>query len=264
MKFKKINTVILAVIFLINFSGCGTAADNKSVDGGTTADNAGIDSGTTADNQDISNTDNEDIDKGETMLLYQGHASLRLTSKDGTVIYIDPAVGDGYDLPADIILVTHEHSDHNQVNLITQKEDCVVIRVSDAILNGEHNTFTIKGIEIEAVEAYNSNHSKNTSVGFLILIDGIMIYVAGDTSKTEQMETLSERHIDYAFLPCDGVYNMNAEDAAEYAKLIGAKNNIPYHTRNMNDLFSSDVAERFDAPNKLIIEPGEEIILSRY
>ena len=45
-------------------------------------------------------------------LYYQGHGSFRLTSQNGTVLYVDPYAGDGYLLPADYILVTHEHGDH--------------------------------------------------------------------------------------------------------------------------------------------------------
>ena len=46
-------------------------------------------------------------------LLYQGHGSYRLTADDGRIIYVDPYKGKGYDAPADIILVTHQHHDHN-------------------------------------------------------------------------------------------------------------------------------------------------------
>ena len=45
--------------------------------------------------------------------LYQGHGSFRLVSDAGCVIYIDPFAGEGYDLPADLVLVSHEHGDHN-------------------------------------------------------------------------------------------------------------------------------------------------------
>ena len=50
-------------------------------------------------------------------LLYQGHGSLRLTTDSGRVIYIDPFAGEGYDAPADLILVTHQHHDHNCTDL---------------------------------------------------------------------------------------------------------------------------------------------------
>ena len=115
--------------------------------------------GVTACAESVGDNDNE------TTLLYQGHASLRITAKDGTVIYVDPAAGAGYDVPADIIFVTHGHSDHNKIDRVTQKDDCIIITSADAINGDEYSTFSIKGIEAEAVEAYNANHSKATSVG---------------------------------------------------------------------------------------------------
>ena len=53
-------------------------------------------------------------------LTYQGHGSLRFVSNGGMVLYLDPFAGQGYDLPADLILVTHDHHDHNRVDLVTQ------------------------------------------------------------------------------------------------------------------------------------------------
>jgi len=198
----------------------------------------------------------------ETKLLYQGHASFRLTAQDGTVIYIDPYAGEGYDVPADIILVTHQHGDHNQIQLVTQKENCRLISNVEALEGEQHNSFEINGIKIEAVWAENVNHNPAECVGFLVTIDGIKLYFAGDTSKTEQMETFAALELDYALLPCDGVYNMDAIEAAECAVIIGAKNNVPIHTKP-GVLFDREIAESFDAPNRLIIEAGQEIALQK-
>jgi L-ascorbate metabolism protein UlaG (beta-lactamase superfamily) len=45
-------------------------------------------------------------------LSFQGHGSFRIKTDNNLVIYVDPYVGSGYDIPADIILVTHQHGDH--------------------------------------------------------------------------------------------------------------------------------------------------------
>jgi hypothetical protein len=66
--------------------------------------------------------------------------------------------------------------------------------------------------------------------------------------------------LDYAILCGDGVYNMDLDEAAECAKLIGAKHNIIIHVKP-KALFDRERAGKWDAPNKLIIEPGEEIEL---
>ena len=198
-------------------------------------------------------------------LLYQGHSSFRLTARDGTVIYIDPFAGTGYDLPADVVLLTHQHADHNRIDLVTQNKDCVVITNKEAVTEGRHNTFTAKGIQIEAVEAYNKNHNPQECVGYIINIDGVKLYHPGDTSKTAQMETFSKKNLDYALLPCDGFYNMEAKEAAECAKIIGAKHNIPIHTgpfeNGIPKLFDRSIAESCLYPNRLIVEPAEEIEL---
>jgi len=190
-------------------------------------------------------------------LLYQGHGSFRLTGKNGTVIYIDPYAGKGYDLAADVILVSHQHDDHTQVKLITQKPGCTVISNVEALAGGKHNIFTIKGIKIEAVEANNKNHPPDQCVGFIITIDNKKLYFSCDTSKTDQMAGFATLHLDYAFLCADGFYNMGLDEAAECAKLIGAKYNVPVHLKP-GELFDRKLAEQFKAPGRLIIEPGEE------
>ena len=192
-------------------------------------------------------------------LYYQGHGSYRLTADDGRVVYVDPYAGDGYDVPADIILVTHQHHDHNQVNLCAQKSSCRIISNVEALEGGRHNSFDISGIQIQAVEARNKNHDPTQCVGFIITIDGVKIYASGDTSKTEQMETFAEMGLDYALLCGDGVYNMGAEEAAECARIIGAKHNIIMHVKVGDSLL--EVAKRWDAPNKLIIDAEQEIDL---
>jgi len=193
-------------------------------------------------------------------LYYQGHGSFRLTANDGRVIYVDPNVGDGYDLPADIILVSHQHADHNQIHLCTQKQGCRLITNEEALEGGKHNIIDVGGVLIEAVEANNKNHDPKICVGFIITIDGVKIYASCDTSKTKQMETFAARGLDYAIFCGDGFYNMGLEEAAECARLIRAKNNIIIHVEP-GSLFNREKADKWDAPNKLIIEPSQEISL---
>ena len=193
-------------------------------------------------------------------LLYQGHGSYRIVTSDWMVIYIDPFAGEGYDLPADLILVTHQHSDHNQIGLPVKKPDCEIITERDALKGGRYNTFQTKGVTVEAVEAYNKNHSRDACVGYIVTVDGITLYASGDTSTTGQMKTFAARKLDYALLPADGIYNMDLEEASACADLIGAKYSIPIHLKP-GALFDRGRAERFTGKNRLIVQPGEEIEL---
>lgn len=204
-----------------------------------------------------------EMEENAPKLLYQGHGSLRIVTGDGKVIYVDPYAGEGYDLPADLILVSHGHSDHNAVDLIRNRnEDCQIIRNTDALVNGEYKTYDLGYATVEAVQAGNNrNHDINVCVGWLITLPGgISVYATGDTSTTPQMAELAERNIHYAFFVCDGRFNMDMEEAIACAKLVNAQHSIPYHMAP-GALFDPARAELFDVPGRLIIPAGEEIIL---
>lgn len=193
-------------------------------------------------------------------LYYQGHGSCRIVTDSGTVIYLDPFAGDGYDLPANLIFVTHEHADHNQVDRMPHAPGCVIITEREALKGGRYNDFVLGPVRARAVEAYNRNHRKDASVGYILTVDGRTVYFSGDTSRTSQMETMAAMKLDWALLPIDGIYNMGPEEASECAALIGAKTVIPIHMKP-DTLFDQEMAERFQAPNRLILRPGEEITL---
>jgi L-ascorbate metabolism protein UlaG (beta-lactamase superfamily) len=193
-------------------------------------------------------------------LYYQGHGSYRFTTDDNRVIYVDPYAGDGYDLPADLIVVTHGHDDHNQLQLVAKKPDCRVITHEDALAGGAHNSFDVSGITVEAVEAKNLMHNPKHCVGYILGFDGLKIYCSGDTSKTSQMSDFASRGLDCAIFCGDGKFNMGLKEAAECARIVGAKRNIIVH-RKPGGLFDRAKAEKWDAPNKLIIEPGQEVSL---
>ena len=190
-------------------------------------------------------------------LLFQGHGSYRLTADDGRIIYVDPYKGGGYDLPADIILVTHQHHDHNKIARCAQKPDCRIITNVEALAGGKHNSFDLDGIAVRAVEAGNKKHDPKECVGYLITLDGVKIYASGDTSKTEQMESFAVMKLDYALFPGDGIFNMGPGEAAECARIVGAKHNILIHLKPGESIRKK--AEKWTAPNKLIVEPGEEV-----
>jgi L-ascorbate metabolism protein UlaG (beta-lactamase superfamily) len=187
-----------------------------------------------------------------------GHASVKIKTAEGVVIYIDPYYDGDYSEKADIILVSHEHSDHNKVDLCQQNEGCLVLRVKETINTKDmsYNTFEHMGVKIEPVPAANKNHSIKSSTGFVLTFDGITVYHSGDTSKLDQMAALKERNIDYAFFPIDGKYNMDAAEAMECAALVGARHNTPIH------YFDADPTA-FQPENLLPIAYGETVELTK-
>ena len=251
---KSLKAILTSLCLLLTFTSCAG--------GGTTA----VSSGSEKPLSPAGQNDAESQTAQPAKLLYLGHASLRITTPEGRVIYIDPYAGKQYDAPADLILVTHDHFDHTQLDKIKRRADgCRVITYKEALVKGEHKTFDLGYVTVTAVEAgYNRNHNVKSCVGYLLtLSDGVKVYVSGDTSKTKQMPELSALHIDYAFFCCDGVYNMDLKEAAQCARLVGARHDIPYHVipASGDKFFDRERAGQFDSPNLLVVEPGEEILL---
>jgi L-ascorbate metabolism protein UlaG (beta-lactamase superfamily) len=193
-------------------------------------------------------------------LKYLGHASIKITTAENIIIYIDPFAGDDYSEPADIILVTHGHHDHNAIAKVTKKDSCKIITFAEALTDGQYKTFEVLGIKIKSVPAYNLMHSKKQCVGFVIEFDGIKLYHAGDTSKIEEMAELANENITYALLPMDNIFNMGPKEATEAAKIINAKYNMPIHT-GPGGVYGKKNVAKFNL-NKLAVRPGETIELN--
>ena len=247
-----------------------TTTESESTSESLSSSSAAGESASAQSSATDSQTESRAATAGTSRLLYLGQASLRIVTPEGKVIYVDPYAGEGYDLPADAILVTHAHFDHNGLDKVAvRNEGCRVITQAEAVVDGEHPVFDLGYAKVTPVQAgFNSLHDVGSCVGYVIeLSDGVKVYATGDTSTTDDMRdgTLAAMGIDYAFWCTDGVYNMGNDEAAEAAAMVGAKHNIPYHndTGNSGEMFDRDAAERFDAPNKLVVLPGEEIGLER-
>jgi L-ascorbate metabolism protein UlaG (beta-lactamase superfamily) len=194
-------------------------------------------------------------------LLYQGHSSFRLTTKEGRVIYVDPFAGEGYDKTADLILITHEHYDHNNVALVPTTAQTIIIRSRDALSGGIYRSFDEAGMHIQAVPAYNAHHDRNECVGYLVDVDGVRLYFAGDTSATDYMPKMASMGIDYAFLPIDGIFNMDPEEASKCAETIACRHMVPIHMKP-GLLWDYHQCMWVTYPKAMLIKPREEIFLT--
>jgi L-ascorbate metabolism protein UlaG (beta-lactamase superfamily) len=216
---------------------------------------------------DVSTIDSITFSSQAGTLKWLGHASVKIKTNEGVVIYIDPYAGTDYSEPADLILVTHGHNDHNQVQKVTKKTNCLIFSGPSANVGGiimaAGGSTEVKGIRIKAVEAYNSNHPKGTGVGFVLEMDGIKIYHSGDTGKIPEMDALVSLGLDYAMLCIDGIYNMGPVEATEVAQTIQAKHAIPIHIAppGSSEQQKQQTLSQFTPPNKLILKEGDEIYL---
>jgi len=203
--------------------------------------------------------DNVEID-------WLGHASFRIKSSDNKIIYVDPFQIDESDKKADVVLITHSHFDHcslDDINKIIKPNSKVVIPADcqskvmriktpikmEVVEPGREINFN--SIRISTVPAYNidkSFHPKEESwVGYIIKVDDVIIYHAGDTDVIPEMQKLTgykKKGIKFiALLPVGGRYTMNPEEAFEAAKIIKPNIAIPMHYGKI--VGSSEDAEEF-------------------
>jgi len=190
-----------------------------------------------------------DVVKNITWLGHDGF----LIKGDGKVIAVDPFQVKDWE-PADIILVTHEHYDHcspEDIQKVRKASTVIVTEANSAAkLSGDvrvvqpGDKLTVEGIPIEVVPSYNTNKSfhpkENGWLGFIVTVEGVRIYHAGDTDLIPEMASFD---VDVALLPVSGTYVMTAEEAVEAAKMIKPKLVIPMHYDAI--VGSSDDAQRF-------------------
>ena len=176
------------------------------------------------------------------------HGSLMLTY-DGLHIQVDPVTmfADYTTFPkADFILITHEHADHLDsvaINQLVKKDSQIIINQSsrdiiskgDVMKNGD-NLKLRNDINLEAVPAYNTTegrekyHPRHRDNGYIITIDNIRIYIAGDTEDIPEMNEI--KNIDIAFIPVNQPYTMTVDQAVNAAHILSPKVLYPYHFGN--------------------------------
>lgn len=183
-----------------------------------------------------------------------GHSSVGVYGTK--VIYFDPFsdVLKGDEKKADLIISTHGHGDHfdvNAINKLSKSGTCVVIKSgcrkdqlsSNLIVElGIDEGKTFEGIEIKTVHAYNTKrfrspgtpfHPEGFGMGVIVVVDGVKLYYAGDTDLIKPMEKLKEEKIDIAFLPIGGTYTMDIDEAVETVLVIEPKTVIPVHYNHL-------------------------------
>jgi L-ascorbate metabolism protein UlaG (beta-lactamase superfamily) len=178
-------------------------------------------------------------------LTFLGHACVFL--KGERSVLIDPYIPEGAPLPEpDIIAVTHGHADHLG-ETVRMKKPTVAINELAKYLKSKGvpaegmnygGTLTLDGVFFRMVPAVHSSWIEEAgigcngggSAGFVISMDGVRIYHAGDTALFSDMRLIGELyHPDVALLPIGGRFTMGPEEALIAARYIGAPLVIPIH-----------------------------------
>ncbi|MBR0146647.1 MAG: MBL fold metallo-hydrolase [Eubacterium sp.] len=172
-------------------------------------------------------------------------------------VYIDPFQMRREPKNADLILITHDHVDHfspDDIMRVACEKTVLVVpeTMADKAKTVEHmvqeihtvkpgEEYTINDFRFETVAAYNIGkpfHPKSAGwVGYVLMIGGQRIYIAGDTDETAEALNVV---CDIALVPIGGVYTMDAREAARLVNHIRPKVVIPTH-------YGSIVGKRTDA-----------------
>ena len=167
------------------------------------------------------------------------HSSIKIMK--GIIIYFDPFRINEEKHDADLILITHDHYDHyspEDIKKVIKKDTIIVAPKTINELNNKENitfvepnqTYNINGYKIDTIPAYNiSKHfhpKENNWIGYIIEIDGLKYYVAGDTDIIPENQQIK---CDVALIPIGGTYTMDYKEASELINIIKPKIAIPTH-----------------------------------
>lgn len=154
------------------------------------------------------------------------------------------------ELPVDYVFVSHQHFDHCDVNSIRKllKSSTKIVApaccdhelaefASQLELLNDKDKHKLKDLIYWALPAYNVNKFRTPNevfhpremggVGFVVEVDGLRMYHAGDTDFIPEMEGLKK--LDLAFLPISGTFVMTLEEAIQAAQTLKPKMVVPMH-----------------------------------
>lgn len=211
---------------------------------------------------------------GGVKISWLGHDGFKI--KNAKTVYVDPYEIKGGE-EADILLISHNHEDHcspedvkkivsEKTTIITtaeSKRKLTKTKAKEILVAKPGQKILIDDVAIETVPAYNVNkfrspghpfHPKeNEMLGFIVTMNGVRIYHAGDTDLIPEMERFN---VDVACLPVSGTYVMTAEEAVESTRHIKLKVAIPMH-------YGSIVGDERDAERFKTLASCEVRVLSK-
>lgn len=191
-------------------------------------------------------------------ITWLGHSAFRIRTPGGKEVLFDPWYAGNPSFPesarpkaADLILISHGHSDHITDAAATAKATgATVVGIWEVTswlgTKGVRNlepmnkggAITSKGLHITMTDARHSSSFDDSGLvylgepaGFVVQLEnGQKIYYAGDTSLFGDMKLIGELYKpDIAFLPIGDRFTMGPDTAAMAARWLGVKQVVPMH-----------------------------------
>jgi len=217
-------------------------------------------------------------------ITWLGHSCVLLTGSKK--VLIDPFIeGDSVaGTSPDLVAVTHGHDDHMGEAVAIGKKTVAITEIAKYLkgkgvpVEGMNigGTQVVDGVSFTMTPALHSTFiaeagegfSGGAPAGFVIGMDGVKVYHAGDTALFSDMRLIGELyHPDVALLPIGGRYTMGVDEAMMAANFIGAKTVIPIHYNTWDRIKADPVVlkngiERTTDLAVRILAPGESIELT--
>ncbi|AXR78202.1 MBL fold metallo-hydrolase [Natrarchaeobaculum sulfurireducens] len=190
------------------------------------------------------------VEYGDLTFERLGHASIRIETEDGTVIYVDPwsDVLEDESSDGNVVFVTHDDFDHYDPAAIEAVAgDDATVAVYEAVdtsdlpfdvedLPHEGET-TVAGIEVESVPAYNDPegehvddgqpfHAEGEVIGLVLEIGDTSVFVPSDTDFLDHHESITA---DVFVPPIGGHFTMDRHEAADFSRSVDPELVLPEH-----------------------------------
>lgn len=192
---------------------------------------------------------------------FLGHSCFLVISDMGKTLITDPYhTGEEFTLAeikesADIITVSHEHPDHN--NIETVQGNPRVVMDSD----------TIEGFEITVINSYHDDvegKERGKNLIFVIKLDGITLCHLGDLGHQLDENQLSDiGSVDVLFVPVGGGFTIDAATACKVCEEINAKVIIPMHYKSAGLPFLADIEDFLQGKQNVTMNSGSVIEISQ-
>ena len=174
-----------------------------------------------------------------------GHACFLLETNQGTRLITDPYEPGGYggavgyspiNLEADIVTVSHQHADHNNIQ-----------DFKNSLIVSEEGKTLVKNIEIKGILSYHDKdkgQSRGENIIFTIWADGLKVVHFGDLGEKD-IDLASFSDIDIAIVPVGGTFTIDAVEASQLIREISPKITIPMHYKTPKLGFDIDGVDKF-------------------
>lgn len=186
---------------------------------------------------------------------WYGHAAFNISTEKGVKIIIDPyqsgAFGGALSYgkitdEADIVLISHDHDDHNHTK---------GIRGNFKHINKE-GSYKVKNIRIKAIPSYHDpskGKERGNNLMFVIDADGLILAHMGDIGHTLEGDAIKNiGKIDVLLLPIGGFYTIDAKEATKVMNDIGPTITIPMHYKTEKCNFPIAKLEEFTRGKKAV------------